>query len=322
MGTIFSHSDHQSVSLAPLGDAETAHGFSNSLSGLRVDGKPKNAILGIDNSEEVQQISQTEQASTTPLSTVLLLGAWLCLSFGIVICNKYIISDLHFPYPATLACWHLTAATIITRAIAWTTSLLGDSRQTPLHRREFLLVIFPIGLLFSLSLLLNQLPYISLSIAFIQMLKGLGPAFTLFAAWSLKLETPDLGRCANIGLIVSGVAIATYGEMKFAYSGFIYQILGLLSDGYRIGLTRKLLSGQRRLPPLVAFYHLAPISAMVLAVVAWTTEWRSTNAEKLEMSVLLGLGWQILLGSAVLAFALNMVIMQLVRHPSPIERSC
>ena len=70
-----------------------------------------------------------------------------------------------------LTCYHLTFATIVTQIIGYTTTLLENRKAIRMTARLYLCAIFPIGILYSLSLVCSNLPYLYLSVAFIQMLK-------------------------------------------------------------------------------------------------------------------------------------------------------
>lgn len=73
-----------------------------------------------------------------------------------------------------LTCYHLTFATITTQILALTTSLLDRRHVVRMSLGLYMRAIVPIGVLYSLSLVCSNLPYLYLSVAFIQMLKVRG----------------------------------------------------------------------------------------------------------------------------------------------------
>ena len=241
------------------------------------------------------------------VTTVLLLLVWLGISCGLVVSNKYIMHTLGFSYPATLTCWHQATAAIITQIFALRTTGHSALDGPQITRKDYVSIIVPVAALFSLSLVCNNMPYLSLSVAFIQMLKGLGPATTLIAMWSLGLQSLDAVIYISIGLIVTGTLISSIGEVKFAVGGFFYQILGLIFDGYRLGLTRKLLSGDKKIEPLRAMHYMAPPSALMLGLIAAVTEWPALKWEDAN-----NVGMAMFLINAGMAFLLNLVIFRLV----------
>ena len=81
--------------------------------------------------------------------------------------------------------------------------------------------IVPIGLMFSLSLICGNLAYLYLSVSFIQMLKATNAVVTLLATWAFGISQANLRTLGNVFLIVVGVAIASFGEIKFDMFGFL-----------------------------------------------------------------------------------------------------
>ncbi|PSK56793.1 hypothetical protein B9Z65_6417 [Elsinoe australis] len=239
--------------------------------------------------------------TTTPLTTILVVLSYPALSTTLILSNKYIITNLSFPFPTSLAFWHLLLATLLTQLLSRTSYL--PLPTTPMSTTTYSTTILPISLLFAFALILNNAPYLTLSLSFIQMLKGLGPAITLFAAWSLGLESPHLSRVLNIAVIVAGVTLASLGEVHFALSGFLSQIGGLVCDAYRLGLTRRLLVGTKGLGTLQALYYLAPAGAGILAFAGVVGgEWGRVGVEDLRR---VGAGMFLVNGG--MAFALNIV---------------
>ena len=97
--------------------------------------------------------------------------------------------------------------------------------------------IVPIGVMFSMSLIFGNVAYMYLSVSFIQMLKvsnsvlsnrlftdsiqATNSVATLLATWIFGLAPPNMKTLANVSTIVIGVAIASYGEIKFDLTGFL-----------------------------------------------------------------------------------------------------
>lgn len=75
--------------------------------------------------------------------------------------------------------------------------------------------------MFSLSLICGNVAYLYLSVSFIQMLKATNAVVTLFATWAFGIAPPNMKVLGNVGIIVLGVVIASFGEIKFDLVGFI-----------------------------------------------------------------------------------------------------
>ena len=82
----------------------------------------------------------------------------------------------------------------------------------------------------------------------------------LFATSSLGLSKPMARTWVNILVIVTGVMTASLGEIKFVFSGFAFQMGGLLFEAYRLALIQQLLSSQD-FGPLDTLFYYAPMCA-------------------------------------------------------------
>ncbi|TVY34032.1 putative sugar phosphate/phosphate translocator [Lachnellula subtilissima] len=124
----------------------------------------------------------------------------------------------------------------------------------------YLRAIVPIGVLYSASLVCSNQTYLYLSVAFIQMLKASAPIAVLLTSWAFRVESPQLKTFINVLAIGFGVALASFGEIKFSWIGFLYQAGGVFSESIKVIMIQILLSGQgQKMDPLVSLYYYAPI---------------------------------------------------------------
>lgn len=91
----------------------------------------------------------------------------MILSNSVIVYNKWILD--RFPFSITLTTWHMFFATVATQLLARSTNLVD--RNTGMNPRKYLTAILPIGMCYSMSLILSNLVYLYLSMSFIQLLK-------------------------------------------------------------------------------------------------------------------------------------------------------
>jgi drug/metabolite transporter (DMT)-like permease len=193
--------------------------------------------------------------------------------------------------------------------MARTTSLLDGRHKVPMTGRLYTRAIAPIGFFFSLSLICGNMAYLYLSVAFIQMLKATTPVFVLLATWGLGLDKPNMKLLANVSFIVIGVVLASWGEIAFDLTGFMYQIIGIAFEATRLVMVQRLLTGDLKMDPLVSLYYFAPICAvmnfvMFLGFEAGTVSWADIEHVGLFTLTL----------NAATALALNVAVVFLVRY--------
>lgn len=98
----------------------------------------------------------------------------------------------------------------------------------PPQRDTYIRSIVPIGALFSGSLILSNMAYLTLSVSFIQMLKAFTPVAILLISFAFRLQEPSRKLAAIIAMISCGCGLAAYGEVKFEPFGFMCQVLAVL----------------------------------------------------------------------------------------------
>ena len=212
----------------------------------------------------------------------------------------------------------------MTQILARTTTLLDGRKKVKMTGRIYLRAILPIGFFFSLSLICGNKAYLYLSVAFIQMLKvesltpqagvfvdfvqATTPVAVLLSTWSLGVASPNLKTLGNVSFIVIGVMIATYGEIAFVLTGFLYQAGGLVFEAIRLTLVERLLSSAEfMMDPLVSLYYFAPVCAIMNGVTSLIFE-----VPVMHMSDIYKVGFGVLLANAMVAFLLNVSVVFLV----------
>lgn len=114
----------------------------------------------------------------------------------------------------------------------------------------------------------------------------------------------------NVAIIVLGVVIASFGEIKFEFWGFVFQIGGIVTEALRLVMVQRLLSsGDFKMDPLVSLYYYAPACAVTNAVFTVFIE-----GPRITMNDIYALGPMVLLANALVAFLLNVSSVLLVRR--------
>ncbi|KAH1775770.1 hypothetical protein KXX07_007250 [Aspergillus fumigatus] len=240
------------------------------------------------------------------------VSLWIALSSSVILFNKHILDYAQFRFPIILTTWHLAFATFMTQVLARTTTLLDGRKTVKMTGRIYLRAIVPIGLFFSLSLICGNVTYLYLSVAFIQMLKATTPVAVLLATWAMGMAPVNLKVLFNVAVIVIGVVIASFGEIKFVFIGFLFQIGGIVFEATRLVMVQRLLSSAEfKMDPLVSLYYFAPVCAVMNGVTALFVE-----VPNLTMGHIYNVGVWTLLANAVVAFLLNVSVVFLIGKTS------
>jgi hypothetical protein len=242
----------------------------------------------------------------------LYVTVWIACSSSVILFNKWILDTLNFRYPVILTTYHLTFATIMTQILARYTHLLDGRKTVKMTGRVYLRAIVPIGVFFSLSLICGNLTYLYLSVAFIQMLKATTPVAVLLSSWVMGIAQPNMKVLLNVSAIVVGVIIASFGEIKFVWVGFFFQIGGVIFEAVRLNLVQALLSSaEYKMDPLVSVYYFAPVCAVMNGLVALFWE-----VPKVSMDQVYHVGLFTFFLNGLCAFMLNVSVVLLIGKTS------
>ncbi|PGH06058.1 hypothetical protein AJ80_08226 [Polytolypa hystricis UAMH7299] len=258
-------------------------------------------------------IAKTEAPKSTFHPAVYVI-CWITLSSAVILFNKELLDQKKslFPFPIILTTWHLSFATFMTQVLARTTTLLDGRKKVKMTGRVYLRAIVPIGFFFSLSLIGGNKAYLYLSVAFIQMLKATTPVAVLLTTWGLGMSPPNMKILFNVSFIVIGVVIASFGEVRFVLTGFIYQIGGITFEAIRLVMVQRLLSSTEfKMDPLVSLYYFAPVCAIMNGIVALIVEVPGLSMENFYRA-----GFITLLANAMVAFLLNVSVVFLIGKTS------
>ncbi|KAI1825121.1 triose-phosphate transporter [Xylaria intraflava] len=259
-------------------------------------------------------VAEKKQAAKPVFHPALYVVAWISLSSSVILFNKWILDSLNFRYPVILTTYHLSFATVATQLLARYTSLLDGRKSVKMTGRVYLRAIVPIGVFFSLSLICGNLTYLYLSVAFIQMIKATTPVAVLLSSWVMGIAPVNFKQLANVSAIVIGVIIATFGEIRFVWIGFIYQLGGVLFEAIRLNLVQALLSSaEYKMDPLVSLYYFAPICAVMNGVVALVWE-----VPRVSLSEVYAVGLPTFFVNGLCAFLLNVSVVFLIGKTSAV----
>ncbi|KAI9184336.1 hypothetical protein H9P43_003389 [Blastocladiella emersonii ATCC 22665] len=234
------------------------------------------------------------------------ISMWIACSSVVILYNKWILTRFH--YPIFLTTWHMVFMTGVTRLMKNYTNMLPGARNSTMTWDSWARSVLPIGIFFSASLMLNNYAYLYLSVSFIQMLKAKTPLATLILSSMFGLQKINNQLLVNICGVVVGVIIASYGEIMFDLTGFIFQELGIVFESARLVLMQKLMT--EKLDPLSTLYFFAPVCAILNGFSFLIFEYG--HMEDGILAAVSELGAGIFLSNAMAAFALNMALVLLI----------
>jgi len=132
----------------------------------------------------------------------------------------------------------------------------------------------------------------------------------------LGVASPNYKVLFNVSFIVIGVVIASFGEIRFVLTGFLFQAGGIMFEAIRLVMVQRLLnSAEYKMDPLVSLYYFAPVCAVMNACASLVFE-----VPTLHMQDIYNVGVWVLVANAMIAFLLNVSVVFLVcGNPLPLS---
>ncbi len=256
-------------------------------------------------SRQGKQQSPFLKSTTTALRLLL----WLTLSSGIILFNKWLLSPTRFPYPVTLAFWHMLFCSVVgliavqckcvpKQNVSWTTCIR---------------ICLPVAALGAAGLTLGNAAFLYLSVAFAQMLKANMPVIMFIVGCLFRTHKFSWETCGIMVVIGAGVAASSLGELQFSGVGATFMLGAMLSEAFKMILLQTMMQRtDLQINPVNALYYVMPASTACLlpfVLVLEAQEVYEALPNVLPQS-------PALIGSAIAACLLNIIAFWVVSNTS------
>ena len=253
--------------------------------------------------------ARQQNAFLKSVATVMRLLIWLTLSSGIILFNKWLLSPQRFPYPVTLAFWHMLFCSVVGLCVV-------QARCIPKEHvswRTCLRLCVPVGALGAAGLTLGNAAFLYLSVAFAQMLKANMPVIMFIVGCFLQTDVFSWGTCGIMVTIGAGVAASSLGELQFSGVGTTFMLLAMLAEAFKMILLQRMMQqSDLKINPINALYHVMPASTTCLLPFMLALEAQSLW----QVRTVLQAQAPALFGSAVAACLLNVIAFWVVSNTS------
>ncbi|XP_078435477.1 putative sugar phosphate/phosphate translocator At3g11320 [Wolffia australiana] len=258
-------------------------------------------------------LEKVKKTASSRMFTVGLVGAWYSSNIGVLLLNKYLLSNYGFKYPIFLTMCHMTACSLLSYiAIAWMKLV---PIQTLRSRVQFA-KIATLSLVFCSSVVSGNISLRYLPVSFNQAVGATTPFFTAIFAYLMTFRREAWLTYFTLVPVVTGVIIASGGEPSFHLFGFIMCIGATAARALKSVLQGILLSSEgEKLNSMNLLLYMAPIAVLLLLP---ATLFMEENVVGIAVALAREdrkIVWYILLNSA-LAYFVNLTNFLVTRHTS------
>ncbi|KAJ7550416.1 hypothetical protein O6H91_07G099800 [Diphasiastrum complanatum] len=233
------------------------------MTGLIAQGKDKLPRVGLGGHHIPHSLVPAMGSKVSSnVFTIGLIGAWYFSNIGVLLLNKYLLSNYGFKFPIFLTMCHMTACALFSYvAIAW---MKAVPMQT-LRSRTQLLKITALSIIFCSSVVSGNISLRFLPVSFNQAIGATTPFFTAVFAYLITLRREAWLTYATLIPVVTGVVIASGGEPSFHLYGFIMCLTATAARALKSVVQGILLSSEgEKLNSMNLLLYMAPIAVVVL----------------------------------------------------------
>uniref|UniRef100_A0A7C9D8K8 Sugar phosphate transporter domain-containing protein n=1 Tax=Opuntia streptacantha TaxID=393608 RepID=A0A7C9D8K8_OPUST len=247
------------------------------------------------------------------LFTIGLISFWYSCNIGVILLNKYLLSNYGFKYPIFLTMCHMTACALLSYiAIAW---LKVVPMQAVRSRVQFT-KIATLSAVFCASVVCGNISLRYLPVSFNQAVGATTPFFTAVFAYLMTLKREGWLTYVTLVPVVTGVIIASGGEPSFHLFGFLMCVGATAARALKTVLQGILLSSEaEKVNSMNLLMYMAPIAVICLIPAALIME-------KNVVGITIALAkedtkfiWYLLFNSA-LAYFVNLTNFLVTKHTS------
>ncbi|XP_011032188.1 PREDICTED: probable sugar phosphate/phosphate translocator At5g05820 [Populus euphratica] len=199
-----------------------------------------------------------------------LIASWYSSNIGVLLLNKYLLSNYGFKYPIFLTLCHMMACSMFSYiAISW---LKIVPLQTMRSKSQFL-KISALGIIFCSSVVAGNISLRYLPVSFNQAIGATTPFFTAVFAYLMTLGREGWLTYVSLVPVVAGCVIASGGEPSFNLFGFLMCIGATAARALKTVVQGILLSSEgERLHSMNLLMYMAPVAVAVLVPAAYFME--------------------------------------------------
>ncbi|XP_031249884.1 phosphoenolpyruvate/phosphate translocator 2, chloroplastic isoform X2 [Pistacia vera] len=195
----------------------------------------------------------------------ILLGGmfalWYILNVYFNIFNKQLLKA--YPYPTTITAFQFGCGTLMI-ILMWTFNLHAHPKLT---RSQFA-AIFPLAVAHTMGNLLTNISLGKVNVSFTHTIKAMEPFFTVLFASLFLGEKPSFWIVSSLLPIVVGVALASFTDASFNWTGFCSAMASNVTNQSRNVLSKKFMVRIEETLDNVNLFSVITILSFILLVPA------------------------------------------------------
>ncbi|GLT26607.1 hypothetical protein SLA2020_016620 [Shorea laevis] len=257
------------------------------------------------------QPSSSSKKQTLFITSLIIL--WYSSNIGVLLLNKFLLSNYGFRFPIFLTMCHMSACSLLSY-ISIVFMKVVPVQQLK-SRRQFL-KIATLSIVFCGSVVGGNISLRYLAVSFNQAVGATTPFFTALFAYLVSFKREAWVTYAALVPVVAGVVIASGGEPGFHWFGFIMCISATAARAFKSVLQGILLSSEgEKLNSMNLMLYMSPIAVIVLMPATLMME-HNVLEETLSLGRKHRYMWLLLFVNSTMAYSANLLNFLVTKHTS------
>ncbi|OEL15334.1 Phosphoenolpyruvate/phosphate translocator 3, chloroplastic [Dichanthelium oligosanthes] len=214
--------------------------------------------------DDASAAARGEDAGAGGIAATVQLGAmivaWYLLNIYFNIYNKQVLGVLPLPLPYTITAFQLAFGSLLI-FLMWATRLHPAPRLSAAQLGK----IAPLALGHMLGTVFTNMSLGKVAVSFTHTIKASEPFFTVVLSALFLGEVPSLPVLGSLVPIVGGVALASFTEVSFNWTGFWSAMASNLTNQSRNVLSKKLLAGDKDVMDDINLFSVITILSFLLS---------------------------------------------------------
>ncbi|XP_044503778.1 phosphoenolpyruvate/phosphate translocator 2, chloroplastic-like [Mangifera indica] len=216
-------------------------------------------VMATSAPESVDEAPKSKALGTLQLGGMFAL--WYSLNIYFNIFNKQLLKA--YPYPTTITAFQLGCGTLMI-ILMWTFNLYAHPKLT---LSQFA-TILPLAVAHTMGNLLTNVSIGNVNVSFTHTIKAMEPFFTVLFASLFLGEKPTVWIVSSIFPIVGGVALASFTEASFNWTGFCSAMASNVTNQSRNVLSKKFMVNKEETLDNINLFSVITIISFTLLVPA------------------------------------------------------
>ncbi|KAG8367870.1 hypothetical protein BUALT_Bualt16G0117600 [Buddleja alternifolia] len=257
--------------------------------------------------------SSSSSSRNQTIFITCLIFLWYSTNIGVLLLNKFLLSNYGFAFPIFLTMCHMSACAVLSYISIVFLKIVPTQR---IKSRPQFLRIATLSIVFCASVVGGNISLKFLPVSFNQAVGATTPFFTAVFAYFVTLKREFWVTYFCLVPVVAGVVIASGGEPSFHLYGFIMCISATAARAFKSVLQGVLLSNEgEKLNSMNLMLYMSPIAVVFLLPAALVME-----PNVLDYLISVGIEhkfiWLLLLVNSTMAYGANLCNFLVTKHTS------